>query len=178
MHFPAPRRKSYWCRARGFRVFGSPPASAFRYRRACCCDCHRSPSSRPRKVSILHDPGQSYARARGKAAENPLLVALRRPFIALRPAKSVFQAHASTRKKRLYDSIVPFEPEVRNPTCRTRCANFGFGTLGPVFTQNIQTGRVGKGLASAVTPNAKSIAASEDQAKSSVGVDATVPPGF
>jgi hypothetical protein len=107
-----------------------------------------------------------------------LLVALRRPFIALRPAKSVFQAHASTRKKRLYDSIVPFEPEVRNPTCRTRCANFGFGTLGPVFTQNIQTGRVGKGLASAVTPNAKSIAASEDQAKSSVDVDATVPPGF
>jgi hypothetical protein len=64
-----------------------------------------------------------------------VLVALRRPFIALRPAKSVFQVHASTRKKRLYDSIVPFEPEVRNPTCRTRCANFGFGTLGPVFTQ-------------------------------------------
>jgi hypothetical protein len=107
-----------------------------------------------------------------------VLVALRRPFIALRPAKSVFQVHASTRKKPLYDSIAPFEPEVRNPTCRTRCANFGFGTLGPVFTQNIQTGRVGKGLASAVTPNAKSIAASEDQAKSSVGVDATVPPGF
>jgi hypothetical protein len=44
-----------------------------------------------------------------------VLVALRRPFIALRPAKSVFQVHASTRKKRLYDSIVPFEPEVRNP---------------------------------------------------------------
>jgi hypothetical protein len=66
----------------------------------------------------------------------------------------------------------------RGTDCRTRCANFGFGTLGPVFTQNIQTGRVGKGLASAVTPNAKSIAASEDQAKSSVGVDATVPPGF
>jgi hypothetical protein len=35
-------------------------------------------------------------------------------------------------------------------------------------------------LASAVTPNTKSIAASEDQAnnKSSVGVDATLPPGF
>jgi hypothetical protein len=32
-------------------------------------------------------------------------------------------------------------------------------------------------LASAVTPNTKSIAASEDQAKSSVGVDATLPPG-
>ena len=33
-------------------------------------------------------------------------------------------------------------------------------------------------LASAVTPNTKSIAASEDQAKSSVGVDATLLPGF
>jgi hypothetical protein len=44
--------------------------------------------------------------------------------------------------------------------------------------QNVQTGQVGKGLASAVTPNTKSIAASEDQAKSSVGVDATLPPGF
>jgi hypothetical protein len=39
-------------------------------------------------------------------------------------------------------------------------------------------GRAGKGLASAVTPNTKSIAASEDQAKSSVGVDATLLPGF
>jgi hypothetical protein len=36
----------------------------------------------------------------------------------------------------------------------------------------------GKGLASAVTPNAKSIAASEDQAKSSVGVDATLLAAF
>jgi hypothetical protein len=46
--------------------------------------------------------------------------------------------------------------------------------------QNVQTGRVGKGLARAVTPNTKAIAASEDQAnnKSSVGVDATLPPGF
>ena len=43
--------------------------------------------------------------------------------------------------------------------------------------QNVQTGRVSKGLASAVTPSTKSIAASEDQAKSSVGVDATLPPG-
>jgi hypothetical protein len=43
--------------------------------------------------------------------------------------------------------------------------------------QNVQTGQVSKGLASAVTPSTKSIAASEDQAKSSVGVDATLPPG-
>jgi hypothetical protein len=46
------------------------------------------------------------------------------------PSKVCFSgACIATRKKRLYDSIVPFEPEVRNPTCRTRCANFGFGTL-------------------------------------------------
>jgi hypothetical protein len=45
-------------------------------------------------------------------------------------------------------------------------------------SQNVQTGRIGNGLASAVTPNTKSIAASEDQAKSSVGVDETPPPGF
>jgi hypothetical protein len=43
---------------------------------------------------------------------------------------------------------------------------------------DVQTGRVGKGLASAVTPNTKSIAAPEVQAKSSVGVDATLLPGF
>src|SRR5499433_2930226 len=76
-------------------------------------------------------------------------------------------------------ATVPFEPEVRNPTCRTRWANFGFGTLGPVFTEHPnRTSRQRISVASAVTPNAKSIAASEDQAKSSVGVDATLPPGF
>src|ERR1700730_6950164 len=31
-------------------------------------------------------------------------------------------------RQRLYESAVPFEPDVRNRTCRTRCANFRFGT--------------------------------------------------
>jgi len=29
----------------------------------------------------------------------------------------------------VYDSSVPYEPEVRKRDCRTVCANFGFGTL-------------------------------------------------
>src|SRR5262245_45496588 len=29
----------------------------------------------------------------------------------------------------LYDSSAPFEPEVRNRSCGTTCANFGFGAL-------------------------------------------------
>ena len=29
----------------------------------------------------------------------------------------------------VYDSSVPFEPEVRKRECRKVCANFGFGTL-------------------------------------------------
>src|SRR6266446_4212726 len=52
------------------------------------------------------------------------------------------------------------------------------GELCSAQDQNVQTRRVGKGLASAVTSNTKSVAAAEDQAKSSVSVDATLPPGF
>jgi uncharacterized protein len=33
----------------------------------------------------------------------------------------------------LYDSSAPFEPEVRNRSCGTMCANFGFGALGSVL---------------------------------------------
>ena len=31
--------------------------------------------------------------------------------------------------EQLYDSSAPFEPEVRNRSCSTMCANFGFGAL-------------------------------------------------